>query len=100
MSKNVKRPSGGPANGKKFEPKLAYSSTSTANLGVNMSNDKKRTFDDLTNGEKSETNEARDSVNAGTNNTMKPRKPKIDLERVRARSDRSIDSRTRCFSIF
>ena len=50
MAKNVKRSSGGPANGKKFEPKLVHSSTSTANLGVNMSNDKKRSLDDLTNG--------------------------------------------------
>ena len=91
MAKNVKRPSGGPANGKKFEPKLVHNSTSTTNLGVNMANERKRPLDDLANGEKSETNEAQDSVNAGTNNTMKPRKPKIDLERVRARSDRSID---------
>ena len=56
-----------------------------------MVNKEKGSLDDLANGEKSETNEARDSVNAGTNNTMKPKKPKIDLERVRARSDRSID---------
>ena len=91
MAKNVKRSSGGPANGKKFEPKLVHSSTSTANLGVNMSNDKKRSLDDLANGKKSETNEAQDSVNAEPNNTMKPRKPKIDLERVRARADQSID---------
>ena len=91
MAKNVKRSSGGPANGKKFEPKLVHSSTSTANLGVNMSNDKKRSLDDLTNGEKSKTNEAQDSVNAGTNNAKQLKKPKIDLERVRARADRQID---------
>ena len=91
MAKNVKRSSGGPANGKKFEPKLVHSSTSTANLGVNMSNDKKRSLDDLTNGEKSKTNEAQDSVNAGTNNAKQLKKPKIDLERVRARADQSFD---------
>jgi hypothetical protein len=54
--------------------------------------DKKRgSSDDLANGEQSEVNEALDSVNAEANNTVKLRKPKIDLERVRARSDRSID---------
>tara|TARA_B100001079_G_scaffold232842_1_gene213305 strand:- start:758 stop:1543 length:786 start_codon:yes stop_codon:yes gene_type:complete len=91
MAKNVKRSSGGPANGKKFEPKLVHSSTSTANLGVNMSNDKKRSLDDLTNGEKSETKGTQDSVNAEPNNEVKLKKPKIDLERVRARADQSID---------
>ena len=56
-----------------------------------MLDKKKGSLDDLANGEQSEINEAQDSVNAEANNTMKPRKPKIDLERVRARSDRSID---------
>ena len=47
--------------------------------------------DDLTNGEKSETNGTQDSVNAEPNNEVKLKKPKIDLERVRARADQSID---------
>jgi hypothetical protein len=51
----------------------------------------KGSLDDLTSGEKSETNGTQDSVNAGPNNTMKLKKPKIDLERVRARADQSID---------
>ena len=46
---------------------------------------------DLTNGEKSETNGKQDSVNAEPNNEVKLKKPKIDLERVRARADQSID---------
>ena len=46
---------------------------------------------DLTNGEKSETNGKQDSVNAEPNNEAKLKKPKIDLERVRARADQSID---------
>ena len=54
--------------------------------------DKKRgSSDDLANSEHSEVNEALDSVNAEANNTVKLRKPKIDLERVRARADQSID---------
>ena len=51
----------------------------------------KGVFGELAIGGKSEVNEALDSVNAEANNTVKLRKPKIDLERVRARSDRSID---------
>ena len=46
---------------------------------------------DLTNGEKSEINGTQDSVNAEPNNEAKLKKPKIDLERVRARADQSID---------
>ena len=46
---------------------------------------------DLTNGEKSEINGTQDSVNAAPNNEAKLKKPKIDLERVRARADQSID---------
>ena len=56
-----------------------------------MNDSEKRSLDDLANGEKSETNGALDSLNAGTNNLDQLKKPKIDLERVRARSDRSID---------
>jgi hypothetical protein len=47
-------------------------------------------LDDLANGEKSKSNEAQDSANAEANNEMKLKKPKIDLERVRARADQSI----------
>ena len=56
-----------------------------------MANNKKGALDDLANGEQSKTNEAQDSMNAKQNNTMKLKKPKIDLERVRARGDQSID---------
>ena len=56
-----------------------------------MNNTDKSSLDDLTNGEKSKTNEAKDSVNAGTNNAKQLKKPKIDLERVRARADQSFD---------
>ena len=56
-----------------------------------MANNKKRALDDLADGEQSETNEAQDSMNAEANNEMKLKKPKIDLERVRARADQSID---------
>ena len=79
------------ASGKLFETKLVRFCTSTANLGVNMANDKKRSLDDLANGEKSKSNEDQDSANAGTNNEVKLKKPKIDLERVRAKADQSID---------
>ncbi len=79
------------ASGKLFENKLVRYCTSTANLGVNMANDKKRSLDDLADGEQSETNEAQDSPNAEANNEVKLKKPKIDLERVRARADRQID---------
>ena len=51
----------------------------------------KGSLDDLANGEKSETNEAQYSMNAEANNEVKLKKPKIDLERVRARADQSID---------
>ncbi len=56
-----------------------------------MANDKKRSLDDLADGEQSETNEAQDSPNAEPINDVKLKKPKIDLERVRARADQSID---------
>ena len=56
-----------------------------------MVNDKKRSLDDLTNIEKSKSNEAKYSVNTGPVNVMELKKPKIDLERVRARADQSID---------
>ena len=56
-----------------------------------MVNKEKGSLDDLANGEKSKSNEAQDSVNAEANNEMKLKKPKIDLERVRARADQSID---------
>ena len=56
-----------------------------------MANDKKRSLDDLANGEQSETNEAQDSMNAEANNEVELKKPKIDLEHVRARADRQID---------
>ena len=56
-----------------------------------MANNKKGSLDDLANGKQSETNEAQDSPNAEANNEMKLKKPKIDLERVRARADRQID---------
>ena len=78
------------ASGKLFETKLVHSCASTANLGANMANDKKRSLDDLANGEQSETNGTQDSLNAEANNEMKLKKPKIDLERVRARADQSI----------
>jgi hypothetical protein len=71
--------------------KLVRYCTSTANLGVNMAKDKKGSLDDLANGEKSKSNEDQDSANAGTNNEVKLKKPKIDLERVRAKADQSID---------
>jgi hypothetical protein len=56
-----------------------------------MVNDKKRSLDDLDNGEKSKSNEDQDSPNAEANNEVKLKKPKIDLERVRAKADQSID---------
>ena len=56
-----------------------------------MANKEKKSLDDLANVEKSKSNEAQVSVNAGTNNTTKLKNPKIDLERVRARADQSID---------
>ena len=56
-----------------------------------MDQDKKRSLEDLAEGEQSKTNEAQDSMNAEANNEVKLKKPKIDLERVRARADRQID---------
>jgi len=56
-----------------------------------MNDSEKRSLDDLANGEQSETNEAQNSPNAEANNEVKLKKPKIDLERVRARADRQID---------
>jgi hypothetical protein len=56
-----------------------------------MNDSEKRSLDDLANGEKSKSNEAQDSVNAGTDNAKQLKKPKIDLERVRARADQLID---------
>jgi len=65
--------------------------TLTSNIGDIVIDKVKGSLDDLANGEKSETNEAQDSPNAEANNEMKLKKPKIDLERVRARADQSID---------
>jgi len=56
-----------------------------------MLNKEKRSLDDLENGEKSKSNEDQDSPNAEPINEVKLKKPKIDLERVRARADQSID---------
>ena len=56
-----------------------------------MVNKEKGSLDDLANGEKSKSNEAQDSANAEANNAKQLKKPKIDLERVRARADRQID---------
>ena len=91
MAKNVKRSSDDLASGKLFGTKLVRYCTSTSNIGEVMLNKGKKPSDDLANGEKSETNEAQDSPNAEANNEVKLKKPKIDLERVRARADQSID---------
>ena len=56
-----------------------------------MNDSKKGSLDDLANGEKSKSNEAQDSANAEPINEVKLKKPKIDLERVRAKADQSID---------
>ena len=56
-----------------------------------MTNKEKRSLDDLENGEKSKSNEDQDSPNAEPINEVKLKKPKIDLERVRAKADQSID---------
>ena len=56
-----------------------------------MANNKNGSLDDLANGEKSETNGAQDSPNAEPINEVKLKNPKIDLERVRAKADQSID---------
>ena len=79
------------ANGEQSETKLVHGCTSTSNIGEKMSNKEKSSLDDLANVEQSETNGTQDSLNAEANNEMKLKKPKIDLERVRARADRQID---------
>ena len=56
-----------------------------------MNNTYKSSLDDLKNVEKSETKEAQDSENAGGNKAKQHKKPKIDLERVRAKADQQID---------
>ena len=56
-----------------------------------MIDSKKGSLDDLENGEKSKSNEDQDSPNAEPINEVKLKKPKIDLERVRAKADQSID---------
>ena len=48
-------------------------------------------MEELANGEKSETKEAQDSVNAGNNKAKQHKRPKIDLERVRAKSNQLFD---------
>ena len=91
MANDKKRSLDDLANGEQSETKLVHGCTSTSNIGEKMSNKEKSSLDDLANGEKSKSNEAQDSLNAEANNTMKLKKPKIDLERVRARADQSID---------
>lgn len=91
MTETEKRSSNDLASGKLFENKLVRYCTSTSNIGEVMLNKEKGSLDDLANGEKSKSNEAQDSANAEANNEMKLKKPKIDLERVRARADQSID---------
>ena len=56
-----------------------------------MNDSEKRSLDDLANGEQSESSGTQDSVNAGTKKAMQLKKPKIDLERVRAKADQLID---------
>ena len=56
-----------------------------------MDNKEKTSLEELANGEKSETKEAQDSVNAGNNKAKQHKKPKIDLERVRAKSNQLIN---------
>ena len=56
-----------------------------------MDNTEKKSLDDLANGEKSESKGTQDSVNAGCNKAKQHKKPKIDLERVRAKADQQID---------
>jgi hypothetical protein len=91
MNDSEKRSSDDLASGKQFETKLVHKRTLTSNKEDIMLNKGKKPTDDLANGEQSETNETQDSVNAEANNEMKLKKPKIDLERVRARADQSID---------
>ncbi len=91
MNDSEKRSLDDLANGEQSETKLVHNCTSTSIKGAKMANNKKGSLDDLANGEQSETNEAQDSPNAEANNEVKLKKPKIDLERVRARADRQID---------
>ncbi len=56
-----------------------------------MTNKEKRSLEDLANDEKSENNRAQDSFNTGANNVAQIKKPKIDLESVRAKADQQID---------
>ena len=91
MNDSEKRSLDDLANGEQSETKLVHNCTSTSIKGAKMANNKKGSLDDLANGKQSETNEAQDSPNAKTNNEVKLKKPKIDLERVRARADRQID---------
>ena len=56
-----------------------------------MDNKEKPSQEELANGEKSETKEAQDSVNAGNNKAKQHKRPKIDLERVRAKSNQLFD---------
>ena len=56
-----------------------------------MDNKEKTSLEELANGEKSETKEAQDSVNAGINKAKQHKRPKIDLERVRAKANQLID---------
>jgi len=79
------------ASGKLFENKLVRYCTSTSNIGEIMTNEEKRSLEDLANGEKSENNRTQDSFNTGANNVAQIKKPKIDLERVRAKADQQID---------
>ena len=56
-----------------------------------MDNKEKTSLEELANGEKSETKEAQDSVNAGINKAKQHKRPKIDLERVCAKSNQLFD---------
>ena len=56
-----------------------------------MDNKEKTSLEELANGEKSETKEAQDSVNARNNKAKQHKRPKIDLERVRAKSNQLFD---------
>ena len=56
-----------------------------------MDNKEKTSLEELANGEKSETKEAQASVNAGINKAKQHKRPKIDLERVRAKSNQLFD---------
>ena len=91
MTETEKRLSNYLANGNQFETKLVQGSTSTSNIGDVMLDKVKGALDDLANVKQSKTDATQDSVNAADNSTMHQKKPKIDLERVRARADQSID---------